>query len=854
MVQEYDTAGLRAKGAPEDTMKVFTLRNMLRTALWGGVAAAVLALVGFVAAAIYVVRVTDDLPNHRQLAGYQPPVMSRVHAGDGLLIAEYAREHRVFVPIDNIPQNVVHAFISAEDANFYEHGGLDLRGIIRAGFANISNVMQGRRLEGASTITQQVAKNFLLSSEQKIERKIREMVLSRRIERAFTKDQILELYLNEIYLGNRAYGIAAAALNYFGKSLDELELHEIAYLAGLPKGPANYHPERHREAAIARRNYVIGRMLDNGYISEEAAREAMAQPLEVVDRLSGATYTAAEYFVENVRREVFSIYGEDELYDGGLSIRTTLDTSMQLAARRALRDGLEAYDRRHGYRGALDTIELGNGWGERLAAVDIPADLDEGWIQAVVLETTDRAARIGFLDGTEGEIPMSALEWARETLPDGLMGPAVNRPSDVLSAGDVILVASIAGQENYSEGQYGLRQVPQINGGILAMDPHTGRVLAMVGGYSFQHSQFNRATQARRQPGSSFKPFVYASALDHGYTPVSLILDAPFVASGGPDERFYMPSNYSERYYGMSTLRLGLELSRNVMTVRLAQEMGMQPIAEYGERFGIYDDLDPVLAMALGAGETTLYRLVSAYATLVNGGRRVEPTIIDRVQDRTGETIYAHEVLPCDTCDVPDWSPELEEPVFPETREEVVDPVTAYQVVHMLEGAVQRGTGTALRPLGRPLGGKTGTTNDFRDAWFVGFGPDLVVGVYVGFDTPHQLGNGEAGGRVAAPIARDFLAEALGNYPVAPFRVPEGVRLVPVHHDSGEPGALGQPGVILEAFRPGTEPSRTTEEEDSGLSFARSSVSDDPLAFLLNELPPEEEEEDEEDDGLGGLY
>jgi len=835
-------------------MKIFTLRNLMRTALWGGIAAVVLGVIGFVAAAVYVVRVTDDLPNHEQLAEYQPPIMSRVHAGDGLLIAEYAREHRVFVPIDNIPQNVVHAFISAEDKNFYEHGGLDLRGIIRAAISNVGNVLNGRRLEGASTITQQVAKNFLLSSEQRIERKVREMILSRRIERAFTKDQIIELYLNEIYLGNRAYGVAAAALNYFGKSLDELELHEIAYLAALPKGPSNYHPERNREAAIARRNWVIERMAENGYVSEEAAREAQAQPLETVDRLSGATYTAAEYFVENVRREVFSMYGEDELYDGGLSIRTTLDTSMQLAARRALRDGLEAYDRRHGYRGPLATIETGEGWVERLSEVEMPGDLDDGWMPAMVLETTADTARVGFLNGEEGEIPMSALEWARETLPDGLLGAAVNRPSDVLGEGDVVLVASIADQEGYSEGQYGLRQVPQINGGILAMDPHTGRVLAMVGGYSFQHSQFNRATQARRQPGSSFKPFVYAAALDNGYTPASLILDAPFIATGGPDERFYMPSNYSERYYGMSTLRLGLELSRNVMTVRLAQEMGMEPIAEYGERFGIYDDLEPVLAMALGAGETTLYRLVSAYATLVNGGRRVEPTIIDRVQDRTGSTIFAHEVLPCDTCDVSEWSPELHEPQFPETREEVVDPVTAYQVVHMLEGAVERGTGTALRPLGRPLGGKTGTTNDFRDAWFVGFGPDLVVGVYVGFDTPYQLGNGEAGGRVAAPIARDFLEVALENYPVAPFRVPEGVRLVPIDRSNGTPGALGQSGVILEAFRPGTEPSRTSEDEESGLSFARDSVSDDPLALLLSQQEQQEEDEGPEDDELGGLY
>jgi penicillin-binding protein 1A len=829
-------------------MKIFTLRNLARTALWGGAAAAVLAVVGFVAVAIYVVRVTNDLPDYQQLAEYEPPIMSRVHAGDGLLIAEYAREHRVFVPIDNIPQEVVHAFISAEDKNFYDHGGLDFRGMMRAMLSNVGNMLAGRRLEGASTITQQVAKNFLLSSEQRLARKVREMVLSRRIERAFTKDQILELYLNEIYLGNRSYGIAAAALNYFGKSLDELDLEEIAYLAALPKGPANYHPERRHDAAIARRNWVLSRMSANGFISDEAAIEASAQPLQVVDRLSGATYTAAEYFVENVRREVFSLYGEDELYEGGLSIRTTLDTNMQLSARRALRDGLESYDRRHGYRGALSSIELGDGWAERLAETEVPRDLDEGWLQAVVLEVSDQQAVIGLLNETTGIVPFSEIEWARQNLPDGELGPTLNRAADALSAGDVILVEALAG-EDAADNTFGLRQVPAINGGIMAMDPHTGRVLAMVGGYSFQLSQFNRATQARRQPGSSFKPFVYAAALDNGYTPASLILDAPFVATGGPDERFYMPQNYSERYYGLSTMRLGLEQSRNVMTVRLAQEMGMRPIVDYGVRFGIYDELEPVLAMALGAGETSLYRLISAYASLINGGRRVEPTLLDRVQDRFGATIYAHEVRECDDCDVEEWSDTLYEPFFPETREAVVDPVTAFQVVNMLEGAVRRGTGTALRSLGRPLAGKTGTTNDFRDAWFVGFGPDLVVGVYVGFDTPYQLGRGEAGGRVAAPIVRDFLATALDGYAVAPFRVPEGVRLVPVDGRSGEPGILGQSGVILEAFRPGTEPSRRSLEEESGLSFARSSLSGEEDGLGLDE-----DEEPEEEEELGGLY
>ncbi|MBR9825507.1 MAG: penicillin-binding protein 1A [Alphaproteobacteria bacterium] len=832
-------------------MKIFTLRNVMRTFMWGSAAAAVMAVAAFIFAAVYVVRVTADLPDYQQLAEYEPAIMSRVHAGDGRLIAEYAREHRVFVPIENMPQNLINAFISAEDKNFYDHGGLDFRGIIRAAFANIRHVILGERLEGASTITQQVAKNFLLSSAQRMERKVQEMVLARRIERAFTKDEILELYLNEIYFGQRAYGAAAAALNYFDKSLDELTLDEAALLAAVVNGPARFHPIRHPERTIDRRNWVLSRMAANGYISEEDAREAAQQPLQIADRLRGDDYLAAEYFVENVRREVFSVFGEDELYHGGLSIRTTLDTRMQLAARRALRDGLETYDRRHGYRGAIERIELGEGWEERFEAVTIPRDLDEGWQPAIVTAVSDEGVEVLFEDSSTGSIPMVELRWARENLPDGEVGPSISHPGEVLGEGDVILAGPPIDDETPVEA-FSLRQVPEINGGIMAMDPHTGRVLAMVGGYSFAHSQFNRATQARRQPGSSFKPFAYAAALDNGYTPASLILDAPFVATGGPDERFYMPSNYSQRYYGMSTLRLGLELSRNVMTVRLAQEMGMRPISDYGVRFGIYDELSPVLAMSLGAGETTLYRLISAYASLVNGGRRVEPTILDRVQDRSGATIYAHETRECETCDVEEWTEGLFEPVFPETREEVVDPVTAYQVVHMLEGAVQRGTGTALRSLGRPMGGKTGTTNDFRDAWFVGFSPDLIVGVYVGFDTPYQLGSGEAGGRVAAPIARDFFEVALDNYAVAPFRVPEGVRLVPIDRLSGEPGVLGQPGVILEAFRPGTEPSRQSPEEESGLSFARSSVSDDPMDLLFSDGDLEEEEEEEED--LGGLY
>ncbi|TGY89600.1 penicillin-binding protein 1A [Marinicauda algicola] len=846
-------------------MKLFTWKNALRAGIWGGATLAVLAVAGFIAAAVYVVRVTDDLPDYQQLAQYEPPIMSRVHAGDGLLIAEFAREQRVFVPIENIPPLVINAYLSAEDKNFYSHGGIDVLGMARGGIRSILTRLRNpdAPLQSGSTITQQVAKNFLFTSDQRLERKVREIVIARRMERAFTKDQILELYLNEIYLGNRAYGVAAAALNYFGKSLDELDLHEAAYLAALPKGPSNYHPERERAAAIGRRNWVLERMRANGFITREEMEAAQAMPLTTGERLSGSTYLAAEYFVEQVRREVYDMYGEDQLYDGGLSIRTTLDTTMQMAARRALRNGLEAYDRRHGYRGPLTRLESFDAWVEQLAEITPPADMDETWTLAVVLELADTHAEIGLLNGERGRIPLEELTWAREPSRNEdnfpVLGPRIETPSDALSRGDVVLVEPLradlpeTAEDLPPENAYGLRQYPAVNGGIIAIDPFTGRVLAMVGGYSFQQSQFNRATQARRQPGSAFKPFVYAAALLNGWTPASIILDAPFVASGDSEMRFYRPQNYSEEFYGPSPMRLGLELSRNVMTVRLAQDLGMGPIVAIGERFRIYDDLQPNLSMALGAGETTLIRLISAYAAIVNGGRYIEPTILDRVQDRSGDTIYVHDQRPCAGCVVEDWGPGVEEPELPPLGERVIDEVTAYQIVHMLEGAVQRGTGTQLRELGRPLAGKTGTTNDFRDAWFVGFGPDLIAATYVGFDTPLPLGSGEAGSRVAVPIIKEFLETALERYPAAPFRVPEGVRFVPINRQTGEPSVIGRPFTILEAFRPGTEPQRGQTAAEESLSFSSSALGR-ALEGQPGQPSPEGEGEEEEDDTLGGLY
>lgn len=800
----------------------------MRTYLkWAGrlfLAGLAMAVVGVLAIGIFLIRLSSDLPDLEALAVYEPPVMSRVHAGDGKVIAEYARQHRIFVPIAAIPKSVINAFVSAEDKTYYEHHGVDWKGVLRATRNNVINKILGRRMEGASTLTQQVAENFLVDTEQSYTKKIRKMIIATRIEKVFNKDQILELYLNEIYLGNRAYGVAAASLNYFGKSLDDLAVSEMAFLAALPKGPANYHPIRKKARAIARRNYVLQRMAANGYITEEVSIAAQEDDLVSIERLTGDKFEAAAYFVEAIRREVFSLYGEDQLYDGGLSIRTTLDTTMQQTARTALRDSLEEYDRRHGWRGPLQKIDLVAVDGDPLDELVKPRGTDADWVLAVVTTISAKTTRILMQNNQIGEIELSEVKWARKQLPQALLGPTIKNMHQVFSLGDVVMVKRLESEDDKS--LYGLRQIPEVNGAIMAMDPHTGRVLAMVGGYSHKRSEFNRAIQARRQVGSSFKPFVYASALELDYTPVSLILDAPFIADGGADTRFYKPQNYeSGAFYGLSTLRLGVEKSRNVMTVRLAQEMGMAPIVDIGIRMGIYDELLPVLAMSLGAGETTLWRLMGAYAALVNGGRLVTPTILDRVQDRNGKTILKHDTRDCPGCrvEVAPTSGRLVEPKLPDARPQVIDSTTAYQMVSILEGAVQRGTGIRLRSLGKTLGGKTGTTNDMKDGWFLGFSPDLVVGVYVGFDTPSTMGKGEAGSRVALPVFKRFMEKALENVPNAPFRIPDGVSLVWVDAKTGEIARPDQPGAIMEAFRPGTEPS--TSNQGVRLSIAGAGIS-----------------------------
>ncbi|MET3925265.1 penicillin-binding protein 1A [Devosia sp. 2618] len=754
-------------------------------------------------AAIYLTHVSAELPDYTVLKDYQPPVTTRVHAADGTLLAEFARERRLFQPIETVPPLLVEAFLSAEDKDFYNHGGIALDGIVRALRDNVLARMDGNSSiqGGGSSITQQVAKNFLLSSEQTWDRKIQEALLAVRIESTFSKDRILELYLNEIFLGLNSYGVAAAALNYFDKALYQLTLSEAAYIAALPKGPNNYHPFRRPQAAVERRNWVIDRMVENGYVTTEQANVAKAEPLNVFPRAGGSQLYSAEYFTEEVRRELAKLYGEDQLYGGGLSVRTTLEPKLQEYARKSLMDGLISYDHSRGFREPVASIEIGDDWGVDVSKIIPLSDVPE-WQLAVVLEVGNNQASIGLRpdtvaggavadDRVVGTLAGSDIKWVSKSV------------QSFLKVGDVIYVSPVAGKV----GNYTLEQVPEIEGALVAMDPRTGRVLAMVGGFSYAMSEFNRATQALRQPGSSFKPIVYAAALDNGYTPASVVLDAPVEIRNG-DGSIWRPENYAQQFYGPQTLRRGIERSRNVMTVRLAKDIGMPLVAEYAKLFGIYDSMQPVLAMSLGAGETTDMRMTAAYATIANGGRKIVPTLIDRVQDRYGVTVYRHDQRLCQGCEATSWTGQGE-PVIVDNREQVLDPMTAYQITSMMEGVVLRGTGTAARVLNRPVAGKTGTTNDYKDAWFVGFTPELAVGVYVGYDRPRSMGSSVTGGTFAVPIFTEFMAKALEGKPPTPFNEPPGMTDAWINPNTGTTASAGE-GSIKEAFKPGTGPNSMT--------------------------------------------
>ncbi|MBC7769774.1 MAG: PBP1A family penicillin-binding protein [Phycisphaerales bacterium] len=814
---------------------------------------AMLAGVGMLAVVGFIIAALQGLPSLSDLQDYQPPVSSRVHAGDGALVAEFAEEQRVFVPIDQIPDHVKNAFVAVEDARFFEHSGLDYQGLARAVLRIPLDVIQGNRIQGASTITQQVAGNMLTGRASSCDgvicavwTKLREGLVAQRIERAFAsqgedgKQRILELYLNEIYLGNRAFGVAAAALNYFDKPLAELTVSEAAYLSILPKGPANYQLPRHRERAIDRRNYAIGRMLERGYITEAQAAEARAADLVTTNRLSGDQFVAASHFVEEIRRQVESQYGSDALLRGGLSIRSTLDTGLQLTAARALRQGLEEYDRRHAWRGPLSAGDAAGDVQAQLREANAPPALSN-WVRAMVTRVSGGVTTLTDENGSTGRLNGDDAQWAAQ---------AARRNRELgLRSGAIVYAA------RGSNGGYRLKQIPEIQGALVAMDPHTGRVLAMVGGYSLEQSTgLNRATQAMRQPGSSFKPIVYASALDFGLTPATLIDDGPLDIEAG-DGTNWSPENYSREFYGPTTMRRGLELSRNAMTARIAYEMGPERVLDYGRRLGIYDErTQPVFSLALGAGETTLLRMTTAYGMFVNGGRWIQPIVIDRIQDRTGRSVFRRDQRECPNCTA-EWRGGMRAPTLPDTRQQVIDPVTAYQIVSMAEGVVLRGTATSVNALGFPLGGKTGTTNDYKDAWFIGFSPDLVVGVWAGFDTPRDMGEGETGGRIAAPIFRDFMRVALEDTQPTPFRIPSGVRLVRIDAITGGLPTVNTTQTLLEAFRPDSEP--TAGASSSPFVFGGTAPIDPRVLSALGEdvpTPQQPQQQEQQAEDLGGLY
>jgi penicillin-binding protein 1A len=755
-----------------------------------------------------------DLPSHESLAQYMPPTISRIYSAEGRIIDEFAKERRLFTPAEEIPDLVKQAFISAEDKNFYTHKGYDARGIAAAAYDAVAS--RGRDVRGASTITQQVMKNFLLGGERAAERKIKEIILATRLEETLSKDRILELYLNEIFLGQNSYGVTAAALTYFNKPLRDLAPHEAAFLASLPKAPSDYHPVRQADRLLARRNYVLREMQDNGYLTDAAYETEVAMPLRSVQAGDFETFRAAlpprDYFTDEIRRQLSLDFGEEEFFSGGMTVRATIDPDMQVEAALAMRRALESYDREGGiWRGTgrkLTPDEMKD-WREALARAEVPRDitLNGEWFPAVVLEVGGSTARLG-IEGQEGEdhiIPANDVTWARKRLENGRLARAAQVPGDLVERGDIVLVRAITEDGTGKFIRWSLRQVPEVQGGFMAMDVNTGRVIAMQGGFSYQESVFNRATQARRQPGSSFKPFVYAAALDSGYSPATIVVDAPIEIN--TPQGLWRPRNSSNQFYGPTPLRTGIEQSRNLMTIRLAQEVGMDVIADYAEKFGVYNNMGRFLANSLGSEETTLFQMVAAYAMFANGGERVQPTLVDRVQDRFGRTIYRHDQRNCIDCLVPGLAPN-EAPRIVTNRERVMNAITAYQLTSMMTGVVERGTAARTVGLDVPVAGKTGTTNEAKDVWFIGFTSNIVAGCYIGYDQPRPLGRGASGGGMCGPVFQEFMKKATAKYGGGPFAIPPGGRFIKIDRFSGarlSDDASGD-NVVAEYFRDGEEP------------------------------------------------
>jgi penicillin-binding protein 1A len=826
------------------------LRGLAQLCFVIGVMAAIFVGGGL---ALVIAHFGQDLPDHQQLLTYQPATGTKVYAGDGSLIAEFATEHRIIKPFKDIPPMVVHAFLAAEDRDFYSHNGVNPGAIMRAALTDVLRYGHGQRPLGASTITQQLVRHFLLTNEVSVARKVKEALLAYRIESVLSKDRILEIYLNEIYLGAGAYGVAAAADTYFGKPLDQLTVAEAAFLAALPKAPNNYNPVHHPQAAKARRDWVIDGMAETGWITAAAAAWAKAAPLDAVPRPPPETPTQAGYFTEEVRRELVDRFGEKTVYEGGLIVRTSYVPVYQAMAEKAFHAGLIEYDRRHGWRGPVAHRPTVAAAESALNATPEQGAIS-GWRLAAVTGVDYGGASIALRGGGAGRIPLDELRWARRTLPDQRLGAAVSRANEVLSPGDIVLVeplgaaAPAAGPVNAPVNApananakrnpvpllYGLRQVPDVSGGFVAMDPKTGRTFALVGGWDYHDSQFDRATQAKRQPGSSIKPFVYVTALQGDYTPSSVIQDAPISLPQGPGLPDWTPANYEGNYVGSTTLRQALVHSRNLATARLASVIGMPAIAKTVEQFGIMDKMPLYYSMALGAGNTTLYRMTTAYSMLDNGGHWLLPSVIDLVQDRSGRILYQKGTANCAACYIAAgprngadadaiyradgaaqpsmiWlkgASYADNPVYykPTKPDPMIDPIADHQIVSMMEGVVQQGTGVKVKDVGKPIAGKTGTTSDWFDAWFVGFSPDIAAGAFVGFDAPRTLGDGETGGNVAAPIFRDFMAAALKDAPALPFPEVPGADMVLVNSITGQPTSAGDKDAILEAFRPGTAP------------------------------------------------
>ncbi len=722
---------------------------------------------------------SNNIPDYKFLKNYKPPVSSKVYSGDGKLVADFSKEKRIFVPYESIPKNIVNSFLSAEDKNFFSHPGVDAKGVLRATINNIRNIMTSKRLEGASTITQQVAKNFLLTNEVSLNRKIKEAILAFRIERALSKERILELYLNQIYLGSGAYGVAAASLEYFDKSIKELDYAEAALLAALPKAPSKYNPYKNLELAKFRRDLVLKNLLENEFIDNQKYLNLKKKKINL-KKTKKVFLEDAQYYIEDVRKNIIDNLSYEKVYKQGFNINTPIDLELQNIATTSLRDGLILYDKRKGWRGPLVNKIYKDDWHKNLEEFELEKSIN--WELAIVKKIDQFSARIETKKEFNGIIEYKSISWTKKEF------------EELFSVGDIIYVKKII------DNKYDLKQLPKINGGIVVMDPYTGRVLALSGGFSFKNSEFNRATQALRQPGSAFKPFIYALALENKYTPTSLVLDAPLVLDQGTDLKMWKPENYGKKFYGLSTVRTGLEKSRNLMTVRIAQNLGIEKIIKLSKDLGIYDNPDKLLSVSLGSVETTLLRLTAAYSTFINKGKLVEPIIIDRIQDSEGNTIVNNEKRSCINCNQISFTGNFY-PKINDKYKQIFSPQTAYQVTSLLEGVIQRGTGKKLRKLKLNIAGKTGTTNENTDAWFIGFTSNLVIGVYVGMDNPSPLGKYETGSKTALPIFEKFVSKAIKKSDARPFKVSEGITLMVVDSTTGQKAKFTSKNTIMEVYK-----------------------------------------------------